>query len=33
MLARLPFANLSQARRFFDAQPALALNLLTHRTL
>ena len=33
MLARLGFAYLPQARRFFDAQPVLAVHALTRRTL
>jgi predicted transposase YbfD/YdcC len=33
ILARLPFVNLPQARRFFAAQPTMAVNVLTRRTL
>jgi predicted transposase YbfD/YdcC len=33
LLAHLPFANLPQARRFFDAQPLMAVGILTSRTL
>jgi predicted transposase YbfD/YdcC len=33
LLAHLPFASLPQARRFFDAQPLMALTILTCCTL
>ena len=33
LLAQLPFANLPQARRFFAAQPLMAVGILTARSL
>ncbi len=33
LMTRLGFATLPQARRFFAAQPASAVAILTHRTL